>query len=225
MDIPRLSGSQRAILDLAKAWGEATIPRLAEALALNVETVRGHLKGLVEAGLAERVGSRSEGPGRPEIVYRLTAAAERLFPRLEPELLQGLAEYLRRTRHQGLLNDFFEEWMAERREAATSRVAGLAGRARLEEVAAILSELGFMAVVDDEPGAGEEPRLRLCHCPLRSLVDATRIPCRAEVGLVGELLGRELQRETYIPAGDAACSYRLGPAAGGRVERDAPADA
>lgn len=211
MEIPQLNTSQRTILDLFKQHGALTIPRLATALDLNVETVRGHVSGLEASKLVRREGRIADGPGRPEIVFGLTPAAERVFPRREADILQGLATYLRRTGNRELLDDFFGEWVREQRDAVMPRLRGLSGRARTEEVAAILSELGFMATVEDsdsEPG----PRLRLCHCPLRALVDATTTPCRAEIGLVQEMLGSELQRETYIPAGDASCSYRLATA-------------
>ena len=71
-------------------------------------------------------------------------------------------------------------------------------------MADLLSDYGFMAVVDHE---NDSPRLRLCHCPLLSLVEETTIPCKAEIGFVRELLGEELTRETYIPSGDSSCSY------------------
>lgn len=205
-NIPKLNSSQRTILDLLKHRGSLTVPALASTLDLNVETVRSHVKGLVREDLVRREGSVADGPGRPEIVYGLTADAERLFPRSEPEILRRLAGYLRRTDHQDLLDDFFDEWLGERREEAMARVAHLEGDERLDEVAAIMSELGFMALVERTDDA---KRLRLCHCPMRSLIQETRMPCRAEIGFVRELLGEELRRETYIPAGDAACSYRM----------------
>jgi len=224
METPELNGSQRAILDLLKHRGSMTVPRLAKALALNVETVRGHVNGLVREDLVRREDAIRDGPGRPEIVFGLTADAERLFPRREADILKRLAEFLRRTDHQSVLDAFFDEWIGEQRDAALARVEKLTGRERLDEVAAILSELGFMAIVDEGEASGSPtggPRLRLCHCPLRGLVEATKTPCRAEVELVQELVGRELGRESYIPAGDASCSYRMvdgsarGPSNGG----------
>ena len=86
-----------------------------------------------------------------------------------------------------------------------ARLEGLEGAARLEEVARILTELGFMA--SSEVGRGR-PRLHLCHCPLRELVAVSRIPCRAELGFIRDMLGEPLTRLAYIPSGDAACSYR-----------------
>lgn len=219
METPPLNASQRAILDLLKRRGADSVPGMAVLLGLNVETVRGHVKGLEEARLVRREGRITDGPGRPEIVFGLSSAAEELYPRREADILRRLADYLHAAGHHDVLDDFFDDWIREQREAAMPRVRHLAGRERVEEVAKILSELGFMAVADRADGAGgtdgaDADRLRLCHCPLRSLVDATHMPCRAEAGLVGELLGGELTRESYIPAGDPSCSYRLADMAG-----------
>ncbi|HEU5208966.1 MAG TPA: DeoR family transcriptional regulator [Longimicrobiales bacterium] len=195
---------QQEILVLLKQSGGGTIPDLAERTGLNVETVRHHLQALSKQGLVERTGTRAQGRGRPEIVYGLAAAADSLFPRREGEVLSALADHLKATGNEAALESFFEAYIDARRPAALARVRDLRGRARVEEVARILSELGFMALV--EPG--REPALRLCNCPIRELVGATTIPCRAELGFVRELLGGErLTRLSYIPAGDASCTY------------------
>lgn len=205
-DMPGLGGTQRSILDLLKRGGSATIPQLARELGLNIETVRGHLKTLTARALVRRMGGRRSGPGRPEIVYGLTPASEDLFPRSEGAVLRELASHLKQSGNGHILQEFIEHGIARRREEALARVAHLEGRERLDEVARILSELGFMARVEDASGT---PTLRLCHCPLRALVDATRVPCRAEIGFIGELLGKPLARLSYIPAGAPSCSYAV----------------
>lgn len=206
---PGLSGSRRMLLDTLKREGSATIPVLAEGAGLNVETVRHHLEALVAQGLVERQGTRRSGPGRPEVVYGLTADAEALFPRREGEILRGLVEHLLTTGHEGLLKEFFDAYIDERREAALARVSHLEGAARAEEAARVLSELGFMALAQE---GAESAELRLCHCPLRDVVEVTRIPCRAELGFIRELMGEGLTRLSYIPAGDDSCTYRRGAA-------------
>jgi predicted ArsR family transcriptional regulator len=204
VNAPGLGESRRSILSTLKSGGAATVPVLAEGLGLNIETVRAHLKTLVLHGLVERKGKRSSGPGRPEVVYGLTAEAEALFPRREAEVLKALASFLKQTDREDVLGEFFDRYISARRREALARVEGKRGRARLREAAKILSEQGFMAVVEE---CGDGPRLRLCHCPLRELVEASKVPCRAEVGFVRELLGEPLTRVSYIPSGDAACSY------------------
>lgn len=202
---PGLGESQRGVLEALKREGARTVPELARALALNVETLRSHLRALEGHGLVRRAAKRTQGRGRPEILYALTPAAESLFPRREGEVLQGLARHLATSGHEALLRDYFEDYIGGRREAALARVAGLAGRARLEASARVLTELGFMAeVLDGEAG----PQLRLSHCPLREVVEVTRIPCGVEIGFVRELVGEELTRVSYMPAGGHACAYR-----------------
>jgi DeoR family suf operon transcriptional repressor len=207
MKAPGLGEAARSILDLLKRRGSATTPQLAAELGLNIETVRSHLKTLAGHALVRRAGSLKSGPGRPEIVYDLTPEAETLFPRREGAILQELASYLKDSGNEHVLRDFVERGIARRREQALARVAHLEGRERLDEVARILSELGFMAQVEHQE---DNASLRLCHCPLRALVDVTRVPCVAEIRLIGELLGDQLTRLSYIPAGAHSCSYKVG---------------
>jgi predicted ArsR family transcriptional regulator len=206
---PGLSASRRLLLDSLKRQGAATIAALGSEAGLNVETVRHHLRALGAQGLVERRGTQRTGPGRPEVVYGLSGAAEGLFPRREGEVLRALVVHMKDTGNEGLLTEFFDAYIGERREAALARLSHLEGRARVEEAARILSELGFMALAQ---GGADGSELRLCHCPLREVVGVTRIPCRAELGFVRELLGERLARLSYMPAGDASCTYRSGAA-------------
>jgi predicted ArsR family transcriptional regulator len=203
--LPGLPAGRRRIVELLKRGGASAAATLARELGLNAETVRHHLRALESLGYVVRLQSRPAGRGRPEVRYGLTEAAEQLFPRREGELLRELAVHLQQTGNETLLEEFFARYIDARRPDALARVAGLNGAARIEEVARILTELGFMASAEPDR---DRPRLHLCHCPLRELVEVTRIPCRAELGFIRELLGEPLTRLAYIPAGDATCSYR-----------------
>ena len=205
---PGLGEAQRLVLGELKRRGEATVEELRVA-DLARETVRDHLKSLQGRGLVERAGSRRSGPGRPEVVYRLTGRGDELFPRRHGELLRELVEFLGEETGEEVLERFFDARTERKRRAALDRLDGLEGEARLAEVAAILSEEGFLAEAL-EPGEGGDGRLRLCHCPWSELVAVSRVPCRAELGLVSELLGTSLTRESFIPDGGASCTYRVG---------------
>lgn len=201
-----LPSSHRALLDALKYRGRATVPDLATDLERNVETVREHLRTLSAQHLVRRDGLVKRGLGRPEVTFVLTANAEALFPRREGEILHALGQYLVDNGKQELLRDFFDAYVGSRREAALARVAHLTGRQRLLAVRQILDEMGFMPVLE---GSRDAPRIRLCHCPMRDLVEATDIPCRAEIGLLTELLGGRPVRSDYIPDGDSGCCYSL----------------
>ncbi|MEO8505409.1 MAG: hypothetical protein ABI609_16045 [Acidobacteriota bacterium] len=230
---PGLGESQRTLLELIKRAGEVTLAGLEHDIGVARETVRSHLAALVGARLVERSGVRRSGPGRPQIVYRLTAEGDALFPRREGELLADLARFLLANGQGGLLEGFFVERTERRRERLMKRVEGLDGGERLQEVARVLSEEGFLAELRTESESESEfesesksdtatapaATLRLCHCPLRDLVAVTQLPCRFEQILLESLLGRSLERTGYRPDGDACCSYLVTavPAAAGRV--------
>lgn len=203
-----LGESQRHLLDALKRRGEAAVAELTSD-ALARETVRDHLKSLEALGLVERAGVRRKGPGRPEVLYRLSARGEGLFPRRHGDLLRELVEFLDSRGQEEVLWSFFDARSRRKLFDLLPRLEGLDDDARVREVARALTDDGFLAEVDRDEGGTE--RLRLCHCPWRELVAVSRLPCQAEIRLVSRLLGRSLTRESYIPDGDASCTYRLGP--------------
>lgn len=204
---PGLGESQKTILEMLLRGGEASLADLAASLELATETLRDHLKALGAKGLVERAGVRREGPGRPQVVYRLSNAGLDLFPQREGELLRELATFLQDSGNVHLLEAFFEARVERKREVLLRRVAHLEGAERAEEVARILSEEGFMAEIEGTPTG---PRLRLCHCPLREVVAVSHLPCRAEMTLVRELLGEPLHRVSFMPDGASTCTYSIG---------------
>lgn len=202
---PGLGDSQRAVLALLKRRGPATILELEAAAGLSRENLREHLRALTREGLVERSGLRRAGRGRPAVVYRLTGPGERLFPQRQGELLRELATFLHAEGQDQALDRFFAARAEARRPRLVARIEGLAGAERVREVAAILDEEGFVAEV--EAGADGRPRLRLCHCPLRELVEVSHAACRAEIALVEQLLGGPARRESFIPDGAPSCTY------------------
>jgi predicted ArsR family transcriptional regulator len=207
VEAPGLGETQRRILSRLKRAGTATVDELAAEVQVAAETVREHLNALAGRGLVRRAGARREGPGRPRILYALTGEAAALFPSEEARLLRELAVFLREDGREDALAAFFEARRDALRRAAEERLAGLEGRARLAAMADLLGEQGFMAEVGEEEG---EPLLRLCHCPLRELVEVSRLPCRSELAWIRDALGEPLSRRSYMPDGDHVCAYAVG---------------
>lgn len=208
-DLAPLSGlglgdTQQAVLLTLKRLGAATQAQVAQEVPFAPATLREHLQSLVARGLVKRQGSRRAKPGRPQVVYALTDRGNALFPNRAPQVLRELIVYLTERGYTRVLRRFFEDRVAARRPAALARVNGLSGSARVREVARILSEEGFMALVGT---TSREPTLRLCHCPIRDVVAITPMPCQVEQQLIAELLDRPLHRVEYLPDGDASCSY------------------
>jgi predicted ArsR family transcriptional regulator len=204
-----LGESQRMLLLALKRNHERTLAEL-ESTGLARETVRDHLKVLQAMGLVERTGVRREGRGRPQVVYHLSPRGEDLFPQREGELLRELAEFLLEDDREALLQRFFAARNRAKKERLLGRLRPLPAGERLQALAAAMTAEGFLAEVADSP---EGPQLRLCHCPWRRLVSVSHLPCKAELALVRELLGAELERKSFMPEGGSTCTYLVRPAA------------
>lgn len=204
---PGLGETQRLLLLALKRLGSATLAELREELGLAPATLREHLQALALHGLVERRGTRRHARGRPEVVYGIAPEGEALFPRADADVLRELVAFIDREGQGAMLQRFFHERLAERRAKGLERVAGLRGAARLAEVARLFSEEGFMA----EPAATADgtPTLRVGHCPLRNVVAATDLPCRAEIALAQELAGQPLVRIEHRAHEGGACTYGL----------------
>jgi predicted ArsR family transcriptional regulator len=207
---PGLGETQRNLLLALKQRGPSTVATLSAELGLAATTLRSQLQVLAAQALVTREGRRFGKRGRPDVVFALGPEGERLFPRCESQVMGELVRHLESRRREDVLHEFFSTRAAMRAERLLPRVQGLRGVDRLREVARILTEEGFMARVD--AGSDGRPVLHLCHCPIRGIVEETRLPCRFEEALLAQLLESPIARIDYLPDGGRACSYVERPA-------------
>ncbi len=203
-----LSEAKAALIDMMKVDGEISVDDAVAELDLAKTTIRQHLQLLEQYGLVKRRQQR-QGRGRPRIMYSLTEEASEFYPNLEGELLHELVEYLIQQGHLGLVDDFFRtRWKTDsERVIAQAKAAGDTWNARVDALGAFLSERGFLPEVDL---GGNEATVRVCNCPYRSAVEATRLPCRLECQMMEHLTGRKVERTAYILDGDPCCVYEFG---------------
>jgi predicted ArsR family transcriptional regulator len=142
---------RRAIVERV-AEGPATLPELAEAAGVHLNTARAHVAALEEAGalqMAEATPAR--GRGRPPLRYRL--ADDFTVPTSD---FRGLAELLATAVTRG---DHTPEELHRVGEDWGRYLAGRPGTQELERaLPAALEQLGFDARLDDG-------RLVLSACP------------------------------------------------------------
>ncbi|MBA3621743.1 MAG: helix-turn-helix domain-containing protein [Euzebyales bacterium] len=152
------------------AHGAASLPELADAAGVHVNTARPHVTAMEEAGLL--VGERrpAEGPGRPAVDYRLAQGWT-----LSATDFLGLAELLatalvRSAPDPAALRGLGREWGGY-----------LVGRPGAKDVTdqlpRVLERLGFQAVV------GDEVVLFACPCPLVA-PDRPKMVCELAAGVV-----------------------------------------
>jgi predicted ArsR family transcriptional regulator len=209
---PQLSPQRAQVLAALRRGGPRTVTALAAALGLHPNTVREHLDGLVELGLASREQAPSSGRGRP--AWRYTAEPEHVpaAARDYAALATVLAAHLARTSTAPA-----DDAAAAGRDWGRALVAGRPARADAaqarRDVVRLLGEVGFAPEAD-----ARDRTVLLRRCPI---LDAARrhpdVVCHVHAGLVSgalESLGdvEDAERVELRPfAVPGACLLHLGP--------------
>lgn len=187
----------RVLAELRAADVPVMIGELAERMAVHPNTVRFHLRTLVDRGQAEYVAVDPQGQGRPPLRVRATTVMDPDGPREYRALAQALlgafraspdgAEQARRAGRQwgaGLIGTSLvgASLVASDRAAAPTAPAGAADDARI--LTELLGELGF------EPKNSGGGEITLHRCPFLELAEeGDRIVCEVHLGIMQGAMG------------------------------------
>ena len=194
--------SRLRIVEILKRRHQASVTELSQALGLTPVTIRHHLESLLEDDVVSQpVPRRKSGPGRPEMVYGLTARADELTPRNYGELCACL---LQET--HGAVDP-----VAQLEQAG----AGLANRAgRPAESPHLGALIGFLEARGYFPSAEESEAgtaIVLANCPYLEVARAVPGFCRFDVALLESILGGKVSAETSIAQYDPTCRLWIAP--------------
>lgn len=196
--------TQEAVLLYLKRSGELTVADLCKELGITSMAVRRHLSSLQKEGLVDSKLVR-QSRGRPTYFYRLTDKAESLFPSGFQNLASDLLDLVyEQSGHKGVM-----ELLNRRNDRLSkrlqSRVENLPMKQRVQEVAKIFSEGGYMTEWEELPDGNFIIFQR--HCAVHDLATQYRQLCVLEPRLMESLLGVKVTREKYILKQDPVCGY------------------
>lgn len=198
--------TQEAILLYLKRQGELTVADLCNLLGITSMAVRRHLAGLQKDGLVDsRIERQSRG--RPTYKFKLTDKAEARFPSggstLAVDLLDAVYE---QSGHSGVM-ELLSIRNQKRIERLKARVESKTLAERVEEVAHIFSEDGYMTEWEALPDGNFLIYQR--HCAVHDLANQFRQLCFMEPQMIQALLGVKVTREKYILREDPLCAYLI----------------
>ena len=196
-----MDSKRDTILAFLKTRGHATLGEIAAHLEVSKQATLRHLEGLESAGLATVASLEAHRPGRPENVYRLTAAAGEHFPDGHRELTGELVDFMSTEQ----LRVFFEKRAARLEAEYAPRLAGLDFPGRVRELARLASEHGHMAEVVELGDGGLA--IRHCNCPIQDVAARTGLPCVNEQQMYERLLGADVARTTWMAEAADDCTY------------------
>jgi predicted ArsR family transcriptional regulator len=196
-------GTRWLILQEVNRKGRAGVEELAQSLGVRPSTIHHHLPRLEREGLI-RTQAERHGQGRPRLVCSLTDQGQALFPQgyrwLADELLQAIAA-LDGPEKVDLVFQRVGDRLAARYRP---RMEGKDPEGRVQEVAGILTELGF-----DAAAMPVEHGFCLCdgNCPVLKIAERYPQMCAMELRLLSTLLGKDVQRTEYRLEGAPVCTH------------------
>ncbi len=198
---------QELLLRLKRA-GEARAETLAGALGVTVSAVRQQLDALAQDGLITYREERS-GRGRPKHYYRLTRRAEAFFPKAYGALTNELLGYVTDA-DPALVDQIFERRRQRRTEQARSRLAGKGFSERVEEIARILDEDGYLADFKALPDGTY--RITEHNCAVLDVAERYGKACSSEIAFLRDAMpDAHIERVSHMIAGAHSCAYVVRP--------------
>jgi len=192
------------LLELKKAQ-PITAKELGSRFSVSANAVRRHLKELELEGLVH-FGREQSGLGAPAFAYRLTEQGEALFPNGYRDTLTELLTFMAEKDGRGAVVDMFEQRYALLGRRLKAELEAAPGEQRLEIVARVMSEAGYMAEWRAADGVFH---LAEHNCAMRAVVDQFPEICAVEERFLKDVLGAEVEREAHIVRGCNACEYAI----------------
>ncbi|MHB1007519.1 MAG: helix-turn-helix transcriptional regulator [Chloroflexota bacterium] len=191
------------ILEILKRQGQATVDDLAKKLGITLMAVRLHLVVLERDNLVTRSTMRM-GPGRPTLIYRLTAHAEDTFPKSYDDLASGLLQAMRLA----LGSTTVESVCLQAAHGMASRLRDrVVGDSVGERVASYVEAMAEKGHVMESGTADSGYVLNSFTCPFYRVARAHREVCVLHRNLLRDLFDAEVETMSCQLDGDLRCSY------------------
>jgi predicted ArsR family transcriptional regulator len=204
----RLSASQQEIVRLLRRQGDLTVEDLSRQMGISTVGVRQHLEILEADGL---IVSRTERRpiGRPRRLYRLTDAADELFPKSYSNLAEMILEHIEDAGGPAKVAEVFDSRRRRMERDLLPRLEGQTLEQRVRTVAQLQDDSGYMAECESLPD--QTFILREHNCAICKI--ARRFPqaCQQELELFQNLLDADVERVQHMARGDSMCAYVVRP--------------
>lgn len=176
---------------------------MAKRLEITEMAVRRHLNTLERDGYIDSHIVR-QSMGRPMHVYRLTAAAEDLFPKNYHTLTLDLLGELGDDRTIGSLFGKRKDKLLQKYEPG---MEGKTLEERVEKLADIQNANGYMV---DWERTKDGFVLQEFNCPISQVANQYNEACECEQQLFEELLDAKVERTECLAKGGGKCVYHIG---------------
>ncbi|MFB6456988.1 helix-turn-helix transcriptional regulator [Chitinophaga sp. Hz27] len=206
----RISNAADRLLTMLKTKGPQPASLLAAELGITNEGARLHLVKLQEEGLVA-TESISKGPGRPTLMWSLTALGNARFPDTHTELSLQLIQTIKTVLGKEALDNVVAAREIKQKEKYHTALDGVSGlENRLDAFANIRSGEGYLAEWKKEDGVYYFIEN---HCPICCAATECDNICTSEMNTFVSIVGNNVSvsRMEHIINGARRCVYKIIP--------------
>lgn len=202
------SSAKRELLLLLKQRANLSLAEVAAARGVSKVAALRHLSALEEQGMVERSYERS-AVGRPSVHFRLSQKSADVFPQAYTQMSVTALEYIERHLGRDAVVGMLQERSHDVADQNRSRLSAPELRDRVEELARLRTEGGYMAEVGGRKGTAVE--LREHNCPILAIAGRFPEACEVERRMFESMLRAEVATSHRVVAGDPVCRFLIRP--------------
>ena len=198
-----MKSTRERILQTLLANPRATISDLAEAVGINVISVRHHISSLQAEGLVAAEEER-HGVGRPRLVYMLTEQGLERFPTRYLRLTNRLLDQIKETLPAPVVNKIFTEMAVDLASSVKREARAMNIEERLDLIQRLLAEEGFSVQWEKQ---GSQYHINEISCPYFHVGQSHPEVCTVDQTLISTVLEIPVEKIHCVLRGDTHCTY------------------
>jgi predicted ArsR family transcriptional regulator len=196
--------TRKAILEILRRQGQATVEELAEELELTPMTIRHHLNVLKAQNTVSTTRLRhSRSVGRPRQVYALTQEGNNLFPSNYHELAEHLLDEMKEALSGEQLRNIFGR-IGEKLASEAPDLSQLPLEERVSRAVDFLCEKGYLSRWEE---TDDGYALHQYNCPYRHVAHEHGEVCALDKTFISRLVAVDVERVFGKAAEGKHCTY------------------
>lgn len=198
--------TRQEILTMLKKQGPLTVSDMAKTLDITEMAVRRHLNTLERDDLIDTYLVR-QAMGRPTNMYRLSAEAEKLFPRQYSDLTLDFLKDLEVVEGKEIIHQLFERRKDRLSKELEHKLQDKSFDEKVAALAEIQNNKGYM--VELQKTETGDYILKEYNCPISQVAKEYVVACDCELKLFQEILKTDVTRSECYAKGESHCLFQI----------------
>jgi len=206
--LQKISSRQHQILEhLLESRNGLSVDELAKALDISRTGVQQHFVVLERDGYI-RKSTLNKTAGRPVTIYVITDKGNNYFPKQYAWFSELILSDLQQEIGPERFKAYMQKLGSKLADKLRGKFEGKNLNERVDELAVVMTDLGFQVKVDMESEA-ESPSMEAYNCIYHDLAQKHHEICAFDLAFMSSLLDKEVEQLSCMAKGDCNCSFRV----------------